>query len=133
MEKQITSFFPDAVIDEVEEINIFEGENIHYATECLRLKHNYIFPIKTYQKLESDPINNITNALSKLEENESCVIQFMLCPTNNHWQKHASKHASHLQKNGNHEGGFSPFGILRTLVDFWKTSEKDDKKGEEKE
>lgn len=100
VEKQITSFFSDAVVEEVEEINIFDGQDLHYATECLTLGHNYIFPIKTHQKLESDPINNITNALSKLDEDEACMIQIMLRPTDNHWQKHASKHAGHLQKHG---------------------------------
>jgi len=112
VEKQITSFFSDAVVEAVEEINIFEGKDLHYATECLTLGHDYIFPIKTHQKLESDPINNITNALSKLDDDESCMIQLMLRPTDNHWQKHASKHAGHLQKHG-HSGGFSPLSILK--------------------
>lgn len=113
VEKQITSFFSDAVIEEVDEINLFEGDNLHYATECLTLGHDYIFPIKTHQKLESDPINNITNALSKLEEDESCMIQIILRPTDNHWQKHASKHASHLQKHGHHGGGFGPLDLIK--------------------
>lgn len=133
VEKQVTSFFSDAVIEEVEEINLFEGENLHYATECLTLGHNYIYPIKTHQKLESDPINNITNALSKLDEDESCMIQIMLRPTDNHWQKHASKHAGHLQKNGSHHGGWSPLDLLKGFVDFWKTDTKDEHKKEEKE
>lgn len=112
VEKQITSFFSDAVVESVEEINIFEEKNLYYATECLTLGHDYIFPIKTHQKLESDPINNITNALSKLDEGEACMIQIMLRPTDNHWQKHASKHAGHLQKHG-HSGGISPLSILK--------------------
>jgi hypothetical protein len=44
------------------------------------------FPIKTYLKLESDPINNITNAFSKLEDDESAVIQILLRPTKDDWQ-----------------------------------------------
>jgi len=112
VEKQVTSFFADAVIEEIEEYNLFEGDHLCYASECLTLGHDYIFPIKTYQKLESDPINNITNALSKLEEDESCIIQVMLKPTDNHWQKHASKHASHMQKHGHHGGGFNPLNFI---------------------
>lgn len=133
VEKQVTSFFSDAVIEEVEEINLFEGENLHYATESLTLGHEYIFPIKTHQKLESDPINNITNALSKLEEDESCMIQIMLRPTGNSWQKHASKQAGKMQKHGHHSGGWNPFDLLRGFVDFWKTDTKDEGKNNEKE
>lgn len=132
IEKQITSFFSDAVIEEVDEINLFEWDNLYYATECLTLGHNYIFPIKTHQKLESDPINNITNALSKLDDDESCMIQIMLRPTDNSWQKNASKHASHMQKHGHHGGGFSPLGLIKGFINFWKTDTKEDKH-EEKE
>lgn len=64
----------------------------------MHLKKGYVYPIKTYDKLESDPINNITNALSKLEYDESAVIQVLLRPTSNGWQKKASKKASKLQK-----------------------------------
>jgi hypothetical protein len=61
----VTSYYPDAIVDEVEEYNIFKDKKIIKAAE-LKLKKEYYLPIKTYQKLESDPINNITNAFSKL-------------------------------------------------------------------
>ena len=65
VEKQITSYYHDAIVDEVQEYNVFKGMTCMKAAE-LKLKKEYYLPIKTYQKLESDPINNITNALSKL-------------------------------------------------------------------
>jgi hypothetical protein len=43
--------------------------------------------------LESDPINNITNAFSKLEEDESAVLQILLKPIDDDWQ-HKSAHIS---------------------------------------
>jgi len=36
--------------------------------------------------LESDPINNITNAFSKLEEDESAALQIILKPIDDDWQ-----------------------------------------------
>jgi hypothetical protein len=48
--------------------------------------------------LESDPINNITNALSKLEEDESAVIQILLKPIQDDWQKECSKASSKIMK-----------------------------------
>ncbi|MDR1988218.1 MAG: hypothetical protein LBQ24_05850 [Candidatus Peribacteria bacterium] len=48
-------------------------------------------PVRTYQKLESDPINNITNAFSKLEEDESAVIQILLKPIVDDWQTKSTK------------------------------------------
>jgi hypothetical protein len=55
-----------------------------------------LYPIKTYQKLESDPINNIAGALSKLEEDESAVIQVLLKPINDDWQHHSAKESSKI-------------------------------------
>jgi len=97
IEKQITSYYPDAVIDETQEVNIF-AKATHYANTYMYLKKGYVYPIKTYDKLESDPINNITNALSKFDHDESCAIQILLRPTGNRWQKKASKKAGKLQK-----------------------------------
>ena len=97
IEKQITSYYSDAVIEDTDEVNIFAKAK-YYSNTLMYLSKESVYPIKTYDKLESDPINNITNALSKLEYDESCAIQILLRPTSNRWQKKASKKASKLQK-----------------------------------
>lgn len=70
VEKQILGFYPDAFIEETEEINIFEGRKV-VRGEIMKLKKPQQFPIRTYQKLESDSMNAILSALGKLGENES--------------------------------------------------------------
>lgn len=78
VEKQIHSFFPDAFIDKIEDYTIFRPKSFT-AGSHLKLKKNSAYPIRTYQRLESDPLQNITNALSKLEdESEGAAIQFVL-------------------------------------------------------
>ncbi len=79
IEKQINGFYPDAIIEETTEVNIFKGRKFYEGTYLDTVK-DFFYPIKTYQKLESDPINNITNAFSKLEEDESAVVQIVLKP-----------------------------------------------------
>lgn len=85
------------------------------------MSKDYVYPLKTYDKLESDPINNITNALSKLGTDESCAIQMVLRPTNNRWQVKASRKSGKLQKNTSSGFTLNPlkwiagiFGILAT-------------------
>ncbi len=90
IEKQVNSFYSDAIVEETKEINIFENRK-HYATTYLNTTKGFFYPIKTYQKLESDPINNITSAFSKLEENESAVIQILLNPIDDDWQSECMK------------------------------------------
>lgn len=86
VEKQISSFYPDAVIEEVTEKNIFLNRKVVKATE-LRLKQEFTIPLRTYQKLESDPMNAITTAISKIGLNDACSIQIVLRPVDDDWQE----------------------------------------------
>jgi len=69
VEKQIHSFYPSAHIEKVKDYTIFRPEGFTKAS-FLKLKKEPVFPIKTYQRLESDPLHNIANTLSKLEDVE---------------------------------------------------------------
>lgn len=77
VEKQLTSYYPDAAIDIMPEQHIFQKG---MATESilLNLKEPVYLPIKTYNLLESDPLNAVTNAFSKLNENETTCLQLSL-------------------------------------------------------
>jgi len=79
IEKQINGYYPDAIVEETKELNIFENRNA-FSTTYLHTAKHYAYPIRTYQKLESDPINNITNAFSKLDEDQSAAVQILLKP-----------------------------------------------------
>jgi len=86
LEKTIHGFFPEANIEKTEDYNIFnpEGE----ASGCyFKLKRFYALPIRTYQNQEADPLGEITNALSKLEEKgEGAAIQILIRPANPNWK-----------------------------------------------
>ena len=85
IEKQINSFYTDAVIEETQEVNIFKKQDCFWST-YMHTRKSFAYPIKTYQKLESDPINTITNAFSKLDENQSGALQIILKPIPDSWQ-----------------------------------------------
>ena len=106
MEKQIIGFYPDCVIEETQELNIFENRNV-VRWEIMKLKKPHEFPIRTYQKLESDSINSILSALSKLSEDESAVIQILLRPVDDDWQDAIRKKIRKAEKKTWHHHGFS--------------------------
>jgi len=89
-EKQLTSFYPDAIIDQVEDYNIFTPES-YVAGETLMPNRDYSFSFKTYQEQKSDPLNAITNAFSKLKETEGAAVQFVVRPAAPGWQKKLQK------------------------------------------
>lgn len=82
LQKGLSAQYPDAVIEEVEEHNIFTPE---WGIDCisggeLRGKNSYYYPFRTYQEMDSEPLENITNSLNKLEENEGAAIQILIRP-----------------------------------------------------
>ena len=90
VEKQIIGFYPDCLIEETSEINIFENRK-SVLGEAMILKKGDEFPIRTYQKLESDSMTAIWSALGRLSENTSATIQILLKPEDDNWQNRIKK------------------------------------------
>jgi len=95
VEKQIISFYPDTIIDFVEDYNIFT-ENSEVAVQTLLATHSFSSVFRTYQQLKSDPFNSITNSFSKLDQSEGAAIQIVLRPAKSGWQHKLQKEAGHL-------------------------------------
>lgn len=123
VEKQVTGFYPDAYIEQVEEYNIFKQDSKTAAT-ALTLQKPFLFPIKSYQRLISDPINNLTNALSKLEFEDGAVVQVMIRPAVE-WQKEGRDHAKNMLNQKPEKKGFeiNPIKILGAILDFMMARE----------
>lgn len=68
-EKQITAFYTDVFVEQVDDYSIFrQGYKATGMYE--RLSKASMYPIRTYQFLGSDPFNNIANAFSKIAPDE---------------------------------------------------------------
>lgn len=118
MEKQITSYYPDAVLEQTKDYNIFKPNSVQ-ASNYMYLSKSHIFPVKTTQRLESDPLNNITNACSKLSDEEGAAIQIMLRPvTDSSWQDKIKTEAENIHKEKTNKGGFSILGWLGTMLNI---------------
>ncbi len=108
VEKQINAQYSDAVIERVSQYNIFTPDCDTQAVVLTQVK-NKIFPIKTYQKIESDPLNNITNALSKMGKDENAAVQVMLVPDKGKWRDQAKEVAKNLSEGKGAKPGSSKF------------------------
>jgi len=93
IEQQITAQFPRAWIEEVEDYNIFSPQGA-ISGAMLKFSKEYIYPIKTYRKLETDSLNALTGALSKLDKNSGAAIQVIVRSANPSWHKWGQKTAS---------------------------------------
>jgi len=131
LEKQINGFYPDAIIEETKEVNIFK-DRTSYANTYLNTKKIFPYPIKTYQKLESDPINNITNAFSKLEEDQSAAIQILVKPIDDDWQSKSTKISSTMMHSKSSHFTLNPIRMLVSLFEmFFQNNDNDDKSSQD--
>mgnify|MGYP003393276744 CR=1 FL=1 len=80
-EKQLTASFPKVRIAlRPDDYNVF-AENGYTVGSVAHLVHNPIFALKTYSDFESDPLNALLTAFSKLDrEREGALIQFVIVP-----------------------------------------------------
>ncbi len=117
LEKQITSYYPNANVEPIkpyEYVNKDSKVKGFYAYP----EQKYWFPIKTFKVLENDPLNNLTNIFSKLEEGETAVIQIVIRPRDDKWAKKAESVGETFFK-GKKVGGLK-IPILGPIVNVFK-------------
>ncbi|MBI4407705.1 MAG: type IV secretion system DNA-binding domain-containing protein [Candidatus Kerfeldbacteria bacterium] len=85
-EQQFQAQYDAAVIDEVDDYNVFEPNGVVVASR-VSLKKPEEFPLLVYNKLEIDPLNALTNVLSKFEKHEGAAVQMVIRPARSHWAR----------------------------------------------
>lgn len=90
VEKQITSFYKDAeVIPETSTPEIRPQGSV-LVGYYQRLQKGHAYPLRFYEQMQEDPLNGLTNVLSKLEEGERAAIQIAVTPCLSHgWSQQA--------------------------------------------
>ena len=95
--EQIHALYPNAQVEEVQDYNIFTPQG-KIEGGYLTLKRPTLFPLKTYRKLEADPLDGLLNALSRVEKGHGAAIQFVMRPAYKNWRKFGAKVAIEMQK-----------------------------------
>jgi hypothetical protein len=98
IEKQINSFYPTAQISQASIPNIFKSRQGAMLACNFRLNKKFILPIRTYKYLEADPLNSLTNALSKMGAGSGAAIQIIVRPTTDDWRRAAGITAHKIQQ-----------------------------------
>ncbi|MEP7162526.1 MAG: TraM recognition domain-containing protein [Candidatus Moraniibacteriota bacterium] len=114
VEKQVHSFFPHAVIEKVPDYTIFTPQS-KTAVAILQLSKGEALPLKTYKALGVDPLNEISNSLSRLETlAEGAAIQIMLAPAPKHFRK-TGKHIAQKMQEGKRLADAHPDTLARSI------------------
>ena len=95
--QQIHAQYPHAQIDQMEDYNIFRP-NGFIAGASFALGRSYIFPLKTFRKMDSDPLDAVTNSLSKLGDGDGAAIQIIVRSAKSSWRQVGLKVVKEMQK-----------------------------------
>jgi len=122
VEQSLSSQYPECNIERAEEHNIFNAdwgiENV--AGGEIRANNSYYFPFRTYQELDSEPLESITNAFAKLEPGEGAALQILFRPV-------SSKIASKVNKRAREMQHGKKSDVLTTVVDAALVNEQSQK------
>ena len=118
IEQQIQAYYPEAIIDEVEDYNPF-SLNGQIAAAYLKTTKSFLFPIKTYQKMEVDPLNSLINTLSKLGKDESLVIQYLVRSAHSAWHKKVRRVVEKIHQKNSVSAGVKSSGPTALIGDIF--------------
>lgn len=80
-EKQILAIFPEArIVEKRDDYNIFNEQGFSVGSYA-KQTNNHIYPLKTYEQFDYDPLNTILNSFSKIDrDGEGASIQIIFKP-----------------------------------------------------
>lgn len=106
LEQQILAQYPNALLEEVVDYNIFKPHGVTVGAE-LTFAKSHILPIKTYTTAESDPLLALTNAMSKLTDEDGAAIQFVVRSAPKKWRKLSRRVVKLLHEGKSRDEAFS--------------------------
>jgi hypothetical protein len=136
IEQAVTSAYPSARVEEVEEYNLFNavgkiggtiGGEIHLAKE-------YAYPIATFQETKRDTMMSLLNSLVSLNRQDGVGLQILIRPAHDNWAKNAKAIASNKKKGGKSSKGLKLGNLpIRQILEApFKVPEWDGKKDGDK-
>lgn len=134
IEKQVHSFFPTAFIEKVKDYTVFAPKSFS-AVSILSLSKSPALPIRTYESLDVDPLNEISNSLSKLaKEGEGAALQIVLSPAGTSWRSEGRRIAHEMQQGKRLKDVYHESSILHffgsTALSAFRTATSSGKPGD---
>ncbi|MEI6305166.1 MAG: type IV secretory system conjugative DNA transfer family protein [Candidatus Taylorbacteria bacterium] len=137
-EKQILAIFSNAHVHEhKDDYNIFNETGVAVASYA-ELSRHPLYPLKSYEEFDIDPLNAILNAFSKIDKDgEGAAIQIVIGNKQDHYSKECVKVIEKIRKGVKVEhalkeldGGVAGM-VFNDIKNAFKSKEKLDKEKEE--
>ncbi len=137
-EKQVLAIFHGAHIHEhADDYNIFNEKGVAVASYAELSKHP-LYPLRSYEEFDVDPLNAMLNAFSKVDKDgEGAAIQFMIGNKQDAYSKECAKAIEKIRKGAKVDHALKEIDrgvvgmIFKDLSNSFKSQEKRDKEKED--
>ncbi len=122
LEKQISSLFAGArVTEKQDDYNIFNESGVTVGSVLKQAEHP-IWPIKTYEQFDHDPLTILLNSFSKIDKDgEGASIQFVIRPVDTYYTKRYKEALEKIQQGVKVKDALnSPEGFTGHFIDAAK-------------
>jgi hypothetical protein len=135
VEGQIYAQYPDIEIQEVEDYAKLpnEGQGFDYMGSELILNKEDVYPIKTYDNFDVDPLASITAVLSKVHKDEEIWMQIIVRPVSDEWQNKGISHVAAVKAGKSSGRGFVQIafgGIWNLIKELFLTATQPEREAE---
>ena len=118
IEQQIHAQYPHAEIEEIIDYNLFHEKSAIVGAYIDDTERHY-FPIRTYKKMDSDPLSAILNVLSRVrDDNASAAVQYVIRSAHKKWRRPAVRLVREVKKGKKFEHIAAQGPIARALYIF---------------
>ena len=97
VQKMIASFYPWALVEIVSQPKLLEAWK-YMAWGEFTLTKESVYPIKTYESFEADPMDSILSAFSHVGKQEKVCFQILIEPLSEKWMKDMRKQWEKIKK-----------------------------------
>lgn len=98
VDRQINGNYPTAEINIVKEYNLFPDDDSHVAYTVLTLDKDSKYPIQTYEELPVDTLSTLSDAFSKLQDNEAAAFQVIITPADSEWRNNTKSYVTKMKE-----------------------------------
>ena len=98
VQKMVASFYPGALVELVDQPKLLEAWKFMAWGEFTLTKDS-VYPIKTYESFEADPMDSLLSAFSHVRKDEKVCFQILVEPLQEKWLKDMRKEWEKIKKN----------------------------------
>jgi len=128
VEKTVASFYPGAVVEEVEQPKILDAGKYISGGEIVLSKAS-VYPLKTYEAFEAaDPMDSLLSSYNKIEPDEKMSLQILFEPLSDNVHSKMREKIENIKEWERDDILSSITWLLKKLVKWFSTGEKKEEK-----